>query len=88
MPGRILVVDDEASLASLLQRHLTRHQYDVQITGTGRECLATLGQAGPPADLVILDLTLPDMDGLEVLRSIRERFTDLPVLLCSGHPLR
>ena len=68
--GSVLVVEDERDIAFPLVRTLEREGYDVAWVGTGREVLDVLGRG--PADVVILDLSLPDMDGLDVCRTLRE----------------
>jgi len=68
--ARILVVEDDAEIVEALRRGLTGHGYDVQIAGTARDALDALRQR--PADVVLLDLGLPDMDGIEVVRRVRE----------------
>jgi DNA-binding response OmpR family regulator len=67
---RILVVDDEVDLADAIGRGLRRDGYAVDVAYGGREALDKAGVT--PYDLVILDLTMPDLDGLEVCRAIRE----------------
>jgi DNA-binding response OmpR family regulator len=66
----VLVVEDERDIAFPLVRTLEREGYDVAWVGTGREVLDVLARG--PADVVILDLSLPDMDGLDVCRSLRD----------------
>jgi len=65
-PVRVLVVEDDEGIAWPLRRGLTRSGYQVQTVSSGQEAL----KAGP-ADVVLLDLGLPDMDGLEVCRRLR-----------------
>jgi DNA-binding response OmpR family regulator len=67
---RVLVVEDEQDIAFPLVRTLEREGYDVTWVQNGKDALAQLGRA--PADVVILDLGLPDMDGLEVCRAARD----------------
>jgi len=66
---RLLVVDDELDLASAIAQSLRREGYAVDVAGSGQEALDRL--LINPYDLVLLDLTLPDIDGLEVCRTIR-----------------
>ena len=68
--ARILVVEDDAEIVEALRRGLTGHGYDVQVAGTAREALDALRQR--PADVILLDLGLPDLDGIEVVRRVRE----------------
>lgn len=79
---RLLVVEDEERVASFLGKGLRAHGYEVEWVRTGRDALA---QAMDPAiALVILDLGLPDLDGLDVLAAMRERGSLVPVLVLSA----
>jgi two-component system KDP operon response regulator KdpE len=77
----VLIVDDEPQLLRTLQITLTARGHDVHTAATGRRAIAE-ATAGPP-DLVILDLGLPDIDGAEVIRRLRERST-VPIIVLSG----
>jgi DNA-binding response OmpR family regulator len=79
---RLLVVEDETRIASFLAKGLRAHGYDVEWASTGQEAL----QRGiePGLALVILDLRLPDLDGLEVLASLRGSGATVPVLILSA----
>jgi DNA-binding response OmpR family regulator len=79
---RILVVEDNIDLAGLLVMHLRDAGYAVQQTGDGRVALQLL--ADDPADLVILDLMLPGLDGLDVCRRLRARADYLPILMLTA----
>ena len=68
--GRVLVVDDEFTIADVVARYLDRAGYDVCTAGTGKAALAQAAERRP--DLVVLDLMLPGIDGLEVMRRLRE----------------
>jgi two-component system, OmpR family, KDP operon response regulator KdpE len=78
---RVLVVDDEPQILRPLRINLHARQYDVVTAGSGRGALEAATDAHP--DLVILDLGLPDMDGVEVIRSLR-RWTQVPIVILSG----
>ena len=78
----LLVVEDEERIASFLDKGLTAHGYAVEWARTGAEALQ-LG-TGPDIALVILDLKLPDLDGLEVLAGLRTQGVTVPVLILSG----
>ena len=67
---KLLIVEDEERIASFLDKGLTAHGYAVERASTGAEALR-LG-TGPDIALVILDLKLPDLDGLDVLAGLRE----------------
>jgi DNA-binding response OmpR family regulator len=70
MGARVLVVEDERDIAFPLVRTLEREGYEVSWVGTGSDGLDVI--AREPVDVLILDLSLPDMDGLEVCRTLRE----------------
>jgi two-component system KDP operon response regulator KdpE len=78
---RVLVVDDEPQILRALRINLHARQYDVVTAGTGKGALDAASEAHP--DLVILDLGLPDMDGVEVIRSLR-KWTKVPIVILSG----
>ena len=82
---RILYVDDSRDLASLYADMLRQHGYEVHVAHSGFEALACLRQSLP--DLVISDLRMPDMSGLELLTIIRQRFPCLPLLAISAGDL-
>jgi PAS domain S-box-containing protein len=82
--GRILVVDDEPSVRRLAATTLTRNGFQVVEAVDGREGLEQVRELGRSLALVLLDVTMPEIDGLEVLETIRASHPDLPVLLSSG----
>jgi two-component system KDP operon response regulator KdpE len=67
----VLVVDDEPAILRAVQTNLGRHDFQVETAGNGHDALEALARTHP--DLILLDLGLPDMDGLEVIRAIRKR---------------
>lgn len=78
---RILVVEDEVKIASLLSDYLIRDGYDVRILGNGNEVDAEMESYAP--SLVLLDLMLPGKDGLQICREIRER-SGTPVIMVTA----
>jgi two-component system response regulator AtoC len=80
---RVLVVDDDDTFRQVLSSELTRRGHDVSVAATGRDAVEAACRLGP--DVVLLDLRLPDLDGLEVLRQIRERQLPLGVIVLTGH---
>lgn len=81
-PLRVLVVDDEPNIAELLRMALRYEGWDVDVAGTGTKAV-TAAKAQRP-DAVVLDVMLPDMDGMSVLRRLREQRTDVPVLFLTA----
>lgn len=77
---RILVVDDEAQIARVLRRSLAARGYEVQTAGDGEEALATFNSW--PPDLVITDLSMPNMTGLELCRRLRAA-SRVPIIVLS-----
>jgi DNA-binding response OmpR family regulator len=77
----ILVVEDETSIASFVAMYLKNAGFTVHVAGTGADALATAA-ADPPA-LIVLDLMLPDLDGIDVCRRIRQR-SDIPILMLTA----
>lgn len=75
---RILIVEDDPSIAEPLSKGLSREGYESRWVSTGREALAASG-----FDLVLLDLRLPDLDGLEVCRQLRAR-SDVPIIMVTA----
>jgi two-component system, OmpR family, response regulator len=79
---RILIVEDEDRIASFLRKGLHSNGYSTSVAGTGEEAL-TLVRTGD-FDLTILDLGLPDIDGVEVLQRIRARDRSMPVIVLTA----
>lgn len=79
--GRVLVVEDDAEIADVLRRTLRAEGHDVRTAADGEEALSAASEFVP--DLVILDLGLPKIDGVEVLRRIRKA-GDVPVLILTA----
>jgi DNA-binding response OmpR family regulator len=78
---RILVVDDEPKVADLIKAYLEKDGYDVISAADGKEAVEITRVQKP--DLVVLDLNLPEMDGIEVFRIVRT-FTDIPVIMVTA----
>src|SRR4030095_13181455 len=77
----VLVVEDEASIASFVAMYLRNAGYDVQVAPNGRDAL-TKAENGSPS-LIVLDLMLPDIDGIEGWPRIRQR-SDVPILMLTA----
>jgi DNA-binding response OmpR family regulator len=81
MSGSVLLVEDEENLASLVRAYLEQEDYRVISVATGAEALRAI--EAEPVRLVVLDLNLPDMDGLDVCRQIRTR-SSVPVVMLTA----
>ncbi len=79
----ILVVDDERNIRTLVSRVLAQDQLEVHGAGTGKDGLQMADEVSP--DVVLLDLRLPDMDGLDVLRALKSRHSELAVIIITGY---
>src|SRR5437763_9265763 len=79
--SRVLVVEDDTEIAGALRRSLGLEGYDVRISGDGEESLVESGTFEP--DLVVLDLGLPRLDGVEVCRRLRDK-GDVPILMLTA----
>jgi DNA-binding response OmpR family regulator len=77
----VLVVEDESSIASFVSLYLKNAGYAVKTAATGGEALSTVATGTP--DLIVLDLMLPDIDGIEVCKRIRQR-SDVPILMLTA----
>jgi len=82
---RILVLDDETALTAVLQKTLQRLEYHVTTINQASEAIRLVRENPARFDLVITDLTMPEMSGLEVARQLRAIRPDLPVILVSGY---
>ena len=82
MKSKILVVDVEADICSSLQERLAMEGYQVRTTPDGRKGLKLYYDL--QVDLVITDVLMPEVDGLEVLRTLRRLSTSLPIIVMSG----
>src|SRR5690606_34450730 len=83
MSYNILVVDDEAAIRTSLAGILEDENYTVRTAASGPEALDAVSEKMP--DLVLLDIWMDGMDGLEVLSRLKRRSPDLPVIMISGH---
>lgn len=84
MSSKILVVDDEVNISELVRFNLTREGYQVSTAATGQQCLELAEQQSP--DLILLDLMLPGMDGLEVCRNLRKNTLteNIPIIMLTA----
>jgi CheY-like chemotaxis protein len=84
--AKILIVDDDPGVRTTLSMLLTELQHQVVQVSDGRHALRQLKEQ--PADLVITDILMPEVDGLELIRSIRKNFLNLKILAMSGGSAR
>lgn len=82
MKTKVLVVDDEPNIRALLSATLRLVEFDVRAAATGEEALAAADEFQP--DLVVLDVMLPDLDGFEVARRLRDKGQSTPVLFLTA----
>jgi DNA-binding response OmpR family regulator len=82
MPGRLLIVEDEEAIAAFVQTTLERDGFTVKWVGDGLGVLPAVDSFQP--DLVILDLTLPSLDGLHVCQAIRRREAYIPIIMLTA----
>jgi len=83
IPVSILVVDDEKDFVEMLSLRLQEVGEKVSTAYSGKECLETLAKTN--IDVVILDIKMPGMDGMETLREIKKRFPIIEVIMLTGH---
>lgn len=82
-PRHILIAEDEVLAALALERYLSHHGYRVSIAHDGLKALEV--EERDPADALVTDLRMPRMDGLKLIRRVRERRADLPIVVMTGY---
>lgn len=80
---RIMLVDDEERFLQTTQKMITKKGYEVLIAASGAECLKKLEEE--QVHVVILDVKMPGMDGIETLKHIKQRFPLMEVIMLTGH---
>ena len=83
MKARLLIVDDEAEVREMLSRHFRFLGYHVDTASDGNEALRKLAEAR--TEVVISDIVMPQMDGVELLRAIREQYPMTHVIMITGY---
>lgn len=81
-PARVLVVDDDRAVRESLRRSLAFNGYDVHLASDGAEALAGIGAIAP--DVVVMDVMMPKLDGLEATRALRAAGNDVPVIVLTA----
>lgn len=84
MSKKILVVDDEEHVRQLFKEELVEEGYEVYLAADGPEAIRMVDEVHP--DLVTLDVRMPGMDGIEVLRVLKEKNRELPMIMCTAYP--
>ncbi len=84
MSVKILIVDDEENIRFLYEQELLDEGYEIILARDGKECLEMVKQQAP--DLIILDIRMPRMDGLEAIGKIIEINKDIPIIINSAYP--
>ncbi len=79
----MLVIDDEAIVRTLLKRSLERKGFEVIAAADGESGIRAISEQAP--DLVVLDMTMPEVDGAEVVRRVRAAGVTVPIVIASGH---
>lgn len=80
--AHILIVDDDSSIRLLFKQFLEGEGYKVSLASDGQEGIALLKQQKP--DLIITDILMPEMDGLEIVREVRKHHSSIPIIAISG----
>ena len=80
---KVLIVDDEADFLDTLVKRLRRRRIDVQAAGSAQQALAVL--ENDPIDVVVLDVRMPQMDGIRLLERIKQRHGHIEVIMLTGH---
>lgn len=80
---KVLIADDEVEFASTLQTRLNLRKFKTMMTNSGKATLAALTEDQP--DVLVLDLKMPDLDGLEVLARVKETYPAIQVIILTGH---
>ena len=80
---KLLFVDDEESIRLLYEEEFGEKGYDVVLAANGEEALQKFSETKP--DLLVIDIKMPGMDGIELLQKVREQSKDVPAILCTAY---
>ncbi|MBI4838408.1 MAG: response regulator [Nitrospirae bacterium] len=80
---KILIVDDDQHIQLLYKEELEEEGYEVVVAGTGKEALALFDQEKP--DIVTLDILMPDIDGISLLRMMKEQRPKVPIIMSTAY---
>ncbi|TVM17896.1 response regulator [Oceanidesulfovibrio indonesiensis] len=79
----VLIIDDEVSFSDILSKRLTKRGFSVRTADSGAKGLAAMQEK--PADIVVLDMRMPEMDGVETFRAMKKQNPDTEVIFLTGH---
>ena len=79
---KILIVDDEPNIREVVELYLRREGYEVEVTGDGAAALEAIERKAP--DLIVLDLMLPVLGGIQLTRTLREGHYDIPIIMLTS----
>ena len=86
IPPTLLLVDDEAAFVQTLAKRLGARDFKVYTANSGEEALQVIAEQGPnKIDVVVLDVKMPGMDGIETLAAIKHKYPTLEVIMLTGH---
>ena len=83
---KLLIVDDDLNIQRLYKEELEEEGYEVVIAGTGTEALAVFEKENP--DIITLDILMPDIDGISLLRKMKEKRPDIPIIMSTAYDYR
>jgi two-component system response regulator (stage 0 sporulation protein F) len=83
--NRILIADDEEALQRLYKEEFEEEGYEVLLAGNGKEVLSLLEDPDHLPDLIVMDIRMPELDGISTLRVIKEKYPQIRVILCSAY---
>ena len=83
---KLLIVDDDTNIQRLYKEELEEEGYDIVIASTGKDALEMFEKENP--DIVTLDILMPDIDGISLLRKMKEKRPDIPVIMSTAYDYR
>ena len=83
---KLLIVDDDTNIQRLYKEELEEEGYDVVIASTGKDALEMFKKENP--DIVTLDILMPDIDGISLLRKMKEQRPDIPIIMSTAYDYR
>ncbi len=83
---KILIVDDDLNIQRFYKEELEEEEYEVVTAGTGKDALEMFEKENP--DIVTLDILIPDIDGISLLRKMKEQRPDIPIIMSTAYDYR